>query len=96
MEEIRSLTPLGRTEFGAVPVVRPPALNSPTLESGSLYVTWTDLHEQIARAFDDLRMTDSAATHYRYVAKALERSDDGAKPRYEAASRRLAAMDGQR
>ena len=72
------------------------ALRSPTLESGSLYVTWTDLHEQIARAFDDLRMADSAATHYRYVAKALERSDDGAKARYEAASRRLTELGAKR
>ena len=72
------------------------ALRSPTLESGSLYVTWTELHELIARAYDDLRMADSAATHYRHVVRALERSDAEAKPRYEAASRRLAALGAKR
>ena len=71
-------------------------MRSPTLESGSLYVTWTELHERIARAFDELRMADSAATHYRYVVNALQRSDAEAKPRHEFASRRLAELGAKR
>jgi tetratricopeptide (TPR) repeat protein len=72
------------------------ALRSPTLENRSVYVTRTELHELIARAFDDLGMADSAAVHYRHVVRAFERSDPEAKPRYDAASRRLAALGAKR
>lgn len=68
------------------------ALRSGTLENTSLYVTRTELHEVIARAFDALGNADSAAVHYRYVAAALERSDPGARPRYDAAVTRLNAL----
>jgi DNA-binding SARP family transcriptional activator/TolB-like protein len=68
------------------------ALRSGTLESGSLYVTRTELHELIARAFDDLGKADSAAMHYQYVVKALAKSDPEARPRYDAAAARLAAL----
>ena len=68
------------------------ALRTPTLESGSLYVTRTDLHERIARAFDQLGAVDSAAAHYQRVVNAFARSDAESRPRYDAASARLAAL----
>jgi tetratricopeptide (TPR) repeat protein len=68
------------------------ALRSGSLEGASLYVTQTELHELIARAFDQLGAADSAAVHHRYVASALDRSDAEARPRYTAAVQRLAAL----
>jgi DNA-binding SARP family transcriptional activator len=68
------------------------ALRSGSLESGSLYVTHTELHELSARAFDQLGKADSAAVHYRYVASALEKTDLEARSRHTAAVQRLAAL----
>lgn len=71
------------------------ALRSPTMESGSLYVTRTELHELIAGAYDQLGMADSAATHYQRFVSAFARSDAESRPRYDAASARLAALRRQ-
>ncbi|MDF2775448.1 MAG: transcriptional activator protein [Geminicoccaceae bacterium] len=68
------------------------ALRYTSLESGSLYVTHTELHELLARAFDELGQADSAAVHYRYVASALEKSDSQARPRHAAALQRLVTL----
>ena len=69
----------------AIAVVRPALRGS--LESSNLYVTHTELHEQLGRAFTALGQRDSARVHFGYVAKALERSDPVAKQRLEAARR---------
>jgi DNA-binding SARP family transcriptional activator len=68
------------------------ALRSASLESGSLYVTQTELHEMTARAFEQLGRADSAAVHYRYVASALEKSDAEGRTRHAVAVQRLAAL----
>ena len=72
------------------------ALRGGSLESGNLYVTHTELHELLARAYDQLGKADSAAVHYRYVVAALAKSDPQARPRYEAAAGRLAALGARR
>jgi len=63
------------------------ALRGASLEAGNLYVTHTELHELLARAYDTTGMADSALVHYQYVASALAGSDPGAKDRYEVARR---------
>jgi DNA-binding SARP family transcriptional activator/TolB-like protein len=65
------------------------ALRGPTLESGSLWVTHTELHDLLARAYHATGMTDSARVHYQYVASALAGSDAGVRDRYEGAKRWL-------
>ena len=71
------------------------ALRSGSIESGSLYVTQTELRELSARAFDQLGKADSAAANYRYVVSALEKSDPEARARYTAAMQRVAALGGR-
>jgi DNA-binding SARP family transcriptional activator/TolB-like protein len=55
------------------------------LESTNLYVTHTDLHQLLARAYDHLGLKDSARVHWRWVAGALARADSGAAQRREVA-----------
>jgi DNA-binding SARP family transcriptional activator len=61
-------------------------------ENRNLYVTRTELHELLARAFDQLGKADSAAVHYEYVASALAHADPEARPRHTASVQRLAAL----
>ena len=68
------------------------ALRSPTMESGSLYVTRTELHELLARAYDRLGKPDSAAVHYERVVRALANADAETRPAYDAAVARLSAL----
>jgi len=51
-----------------------PALRG-DIDASNLYVTRTELHELLARSFDELAQRDSAAAHYQAVAKAWERAD---------------------
>lgn len=60
------------------------------LDAGALYVTHTELHEVLAQAFDRAHMTDSAAVHYRAVAKAWRRADREFWPRRDSAQTWLA------
>jgi hypothetical protein len=57
----------------AIPVVRA-ALHG-DIDGSNLYMTRTDLHELLAQAFDRSGNTDSAAVHYRAVARAWVRAD---------------------
>jgi DNA-binding SARP family transcriptional activator/tetratricopeptide (TPR) repeat protein len=72
----------------AVPIVRA-ALHG-DLDGSNLYITRTDLHELLAQAFDRLSMRDSAAMHYRAVAKAWEHADPLYRARREQATKYLA------
>jgi DNA-binding SARP family transcriptional activator/TolB-like protein len=63
------------------------------VEAGALYVTHTELHEVLAQAFDNARMPDSAAVHYRAVIKAWQRADRELWPRRDAAKAWLAQHD---
>ena len=62
------------------------------LESSNLYVTRTELHEQLARTFDALGRRDSAMVHYRQVVNAWERADPAFTARRNAAQLRLRAL----
>lgn len=45
------------------------------VDASNLYITRTELHELLARAFDAAGQSDSASAHYRAVAKAWKRAD---------------------
>jgi Flp pilus assembly protein TadD len=68
----RTLLRLGRPNE-AIPVVRA-ALHG-ELDGSSLYMSRTELHELLALAFDQAGIRDSAAAHYRAVAKAWANAD---------------------
>jgi tetratricopeptide (TPR) repeat protein len=72
----------------AVPVVRA-ALHG-DIDGSNLYVTRTDLHELLARAFDQLGRRDSAAVHYRAVLNAWAHADPVFRARRDRASSWLA------
>ncbi|MDQ4080772.1 MAG: tetratricopeptide repeat protein, partial [Gemmatimonadota bacterium] len=72
-----------------------PALRGP-LDASNLYVTHTEIHELLARAFDDVGQADSALTHYRWIEQAWRKSDPAFHARREAARRRVAELDAQR
>jgi DNA-binding SARP family transcriptional activator len=73
----------------AVPIVRA-ALHG-DIDGSSMYVTRTDLHEVLAQAFDRMGNRDSAAVHYRAVAKAWVRADSRYQARRAVASTWLAS-----
>jgi len=56
------------------------------LESTNLYITHTELHELLARAFDAAGLPDSAAIHYRWVAAAWRDADPPYSGRAQAAA----------
>lgn len=72
LELARALLRLRRPRE-AVAVLQP-ALRG-DIDASNLYVTRTELHELLARSFDELAQRDSAAAHYQAVAKAWERAD---------------------
>jgi len=80
----------------AIEILRP-ALRG-ALDASNLYVTHTEIHALLARAFDAASEGDSAVAHARWVAGALERADpDG--PFWslrEEARARLARQDAGR
>jgi tetratricopeptide (TPR) repeat protein len=51
-----------------------PALRG-VFDASNLYISRTELHYQLAEAFDRAGMTDSAAVHYRAVIRAWHRAD---------------------
>jgi DNA-binding SARP family transcriptional activator/TolB-like protein len=63
----------------AVSVLRP-ALRGP-IQANSLYVTLTEIHEQLAIAFERTTQRDSAAFHYRWVAAAWRNADQPLRAR---------------
>jgi len=76
------LVRLGRADE-AVPIVRA-ALHG-ELDGSSLYMSRTELHELLAQAFDAMGVRDSAAVHYRAVARAWEHADPVLTPRRDQA-----------
>jgi DNA-binding SARP family transcriptional activator len=85
----RCLIALGRPHE-AVAVLQP-ALRG-EVDASNLYVTRTDLHELLARAFDATGASDSAAFHYRAVVKAWSRADPAFHTRRSEAHRWLARV----
>lgn len=63
-----------------------------SLEAANLYVTHTELHELLARAFEGAGLRDSALAHYRWVVNAWRDADPPFRARREAALRRLEAL----
>ena len=74
----------------AVEIVRPALFGS--LESSNGYITRTELHELLARAFETLGQRDSAATHYRSVVDAWSHADPAFHERFLTASKRLSEL----
>ena len=72
----------------AVAVVQP-ALRG-NLEASNYYVTRTELHELLGRAFAAEGARDSAAAHYRYVASSWQHADPPFRARAAAARAYLA------
>jgi tetratricopeptide (TPR) repeat protein len=66
-----------------------PALRG-EVDASNLYITRTELHELLARAFDRANVPDSAAAHYRAVLKAWRRADPSFQSRRDAAQNWLA------
>jgi DNA-binding SARP family transcriptional activator/tetratricopeptide (TPR) repeat protein/TolB-like protein len=81
----RELITVGRAPE-AIGLLRP-ALRGP-IESSNLYVTQTEIHEMLAKAFELAGAPDSAAVHYRRVAVAWRDSDARFRERAQAALRK--------
>jgi serine/threonine-protein kinase len=62
-------------------------------ESSGYYITFTEIHELMAQAYDALGERDSAVVHYRWVAAAWARSDAGFQARAQHARVRAAALE---
>lgn len=69
-----------------------PALRG-EVDASNLYVTRTELHELLARAYDMLGARDSAAVHYRAVARAWAKADPRFHARRDAARAWLVRYD---
>lgn len=82
----RVLTTLGRpTE--AITVLQPAFRGE--IDASNMYVTRTDLHEALARAFDLAGMRDSAVVHYRAVISAWKAADGSMRARRDTAMARV-------
>lgn len=62
------------------------------IEGGALYITRTELHEVLAQAWEAANRSDSAAVHYRIVARSWRNADAPLRARHEAAVRKLSAL----
>jgi len=89
LELARTLMALSRPRE-AIAVVQP-AVRGP-LDASNLYVTLTELHEMLARAFDAAGQRDSAIAHYRWVVAAWQNADPQFRPRFEAARSHLTQL----
>lgn len=85
LEMARELLAVGRA-LEAIDILRP-ALRGP-IESNNLYLTQTEIHELLAKAFERAGAPDSAAVHYRRVALAWRDSDARFRERAQAALRK--------
>jgi len=70
------------------------ALRGP-LDASNRYVTHTELHEMLARAFEAAGEDDSAVAHYRWVVHAWRRADPEFQRRRAFAQRQLAALEAR-
>lgn len=77
----------------AIAIVRAPLHGG--IEGPGLYLTRTETHELLAKAFDAAGQQDSAAVHYAIVERAWRNADPSLQPRYESARARVAALGGQ-
>jgi tetratricopeptide (TPR) repeat protein len=94
LELARVLIALGRPRE-AVTTVR--AALRGGLEANNYYVTRTELHRELARAFDAAGNADSAIVHYKHVAAAWSHGDPGFRRQAESARHRaIALMAGAR
>jgi hypothetical protein len=89
LELAHSLVALHRP-VEAVPVLRAALRGS--LEASNFYLSQTELHEGLARAFDSLGEADSARVHYEWVVTAWQRADPQFGERIAYARRRIAAL----
>lgn len=60
------------------------------LDASNLYVNRVEVHELLARAWDDAGVRDSAAAHYAVVAKAWANADSAFAARRDVARSRAA------
>jgi len=90
VELARSLLTLGRADE-AVATLQSALRGS--LDGSNLYVTRTELHELLARAFEAAGRRDSAIAHYRRVADAWRGGDPAFRTRAETARRKLRALE---
>jgi tetratricopeptide (TPR) repeat protein len=89
LELARVLLQLDRARE-AVSVLQP-AFRGP-LEASNLYVTRTELHELLGRAWEAVGQPDSAAAHYQRVLQGWRNADPEFHARRDAARGRLIAM----
>jgi DNA-binding SARP family transcriptional activator/tetratricopeptide (TPR) repeat protein len=88
---------LGRLELQsghpreAIDVLQPPLRGGGDVEAAT-YVTHTELHLWIARAFDAAGQPDSAAVHYRWVLKAWKSADPEFAAQRDSVRARLTAL----
>ncbi|MGI9180109.1 MAG: tetratricopeptide repeat protein, partial [Longimicrobiaceae bacterium] len=85
----RLLVDLGRPRE-AIAVLQP-ALRGP-LDAANLYLTRTELHELLGRAFEAAGQPDSAAAHYQRVVTAWDHADPEVHPRQLRTRLRLRAL----
>jgi len=89
LELARALIAIGRPR-DAIAVLQP-AFRGP-LDASNLYVTHTELHEMLARAFEAAGLRDSAIAHYRWVVAAWRNADPQFQPRVAAARTHLTQL----
>jgi predicted Zn-dependent protease len=90
LEQARSLVELGRP--GEAVAVLQPALRG-GVDGGNSYVTHTELHEALARAFDAAGQADSAAAHWTAVERAWRDADPVFAERYRYAAARATGSE---
>ena len=88
----KSLIALNRAAE-AIPIVRAPLHGG--LDGPELYLTRTETHELLARAFDAAGQRDSALAHYAIVERAWRHADQSLQARYASARARVDALGGQ-
>jgi tetratricopeptide (TPR) repeat protein len=88
-ELARTLLSLHRPKE-AIAVLQPALRGS--MQASNSYITYSEIHELLAQAFDAAGRSDSAATHYAYVVRAWPAADPDFRARFLAARERLAAL----
>ena len=89
----RCLLTLGRAQEAVVALQ--PAFRG-SIEASNLYVTLTELHETLGRAWDAAGRPDSAIAHYEYVARGWEHGDPPYARRAAEARARVTALQATR
>jgi hypothetical protein len=89
----RSLVASGRPRE-AVAVLQPALRGG--VDGSNTHVTHTELHEELAHAFEAAGQRDSAAFHYRAVERAWRHADPPFRERYEQARAKAGAVSAAR